>query len=257
MTDRARADPDPDSLPSGGASRSVSIARGSPKPRQTAARISIVSEAMVCIVSEAEGPVIAPRLSDVLARNSHRGHGPSPPIVRHVHRRWHAVPDRSITAGAGCSAGARGMKRVHINITVTDLDHSIGFYTTLFGTGPTVLKGTTRSGCLRTPVSTSRSRQAAAPPAWTISASRPRPPMSSAPSPGGSRQRASATSIRRMHTAAMRAATRPGSSTRRAWPGRPSTPPAPSPITARTLGLKQARSRRPRMKRIAASAPQS
>ncbi len=32
------------------------------------------------------------------------------------------------------------MKRVHINITVTDLDHSIGFYTTLFGTGPTVLK---------------------------------------------------------------------------------------------------------------------
>ena len=32
------------------------------------------------------------------------------------------------------------MKRVHINITVTDLDRSVGFYTTLFGTGPTVLK---------------------------------------------------------------------------------------------------------------------
>ncbi len=32
------------------------------------------------------------------------------------------------------------MKRVHINITVTDLDCSVGFYTTLFGTGPTVLK---------------------------------------------------------------------------------------------------------------------
>ncbi len=32
------------------------------------------------------------------------------------------------------------MKRVHINLTVTELDRSVGFYTTLFGTGPTVLK---------------------------------------------------------------------------------------------------------------------
>ncbi len=32
------------------------------------------------------------------------------------------------------------MKRVHINITATDLDRSVGFYATLFGTGPTVLK---------------------------------------------------------------------------------------------------------------------
>ena len=32
------------------------------------------------------------------------------------------------------------MKHVHINITVTDLDRSVGFCTTLFGTGPTVLK---------------------------------------------------------------------------------------------------------------------
>ena len=32
------------------------------------------------------------------------------------------------------------MKRVHIAITVSDLDRSVGFYTTLFGTGPTVLK---------------------------------------------------------------------------------------------------------------------
>ena len=34
------------------------------------------------------------------------------------------------------------------------------------------------------PVSTSRSRQAAAPPAWTISAFRPRPPKNSAPLAG-------------------------------------------------------------------------
>ena len=32
------------------------------------------------------------------------------------------------------------MKRVHINIAVTDLERSVGFCTTLFGTGPTVLK---------------------------------------------------------------------------------------------------------------------
>ena len=32
------------------------------------------------------------------------------------------------------------MKRVHINITVADLDRSVVFYATLFGTGPTMLK---------------------------------------------------------------------------------------------------------------------
>ncbi len=32
------------------------------------------------------------------------------------------------------------MKRVHIDITVADPDRSVGFYATLFGTGPTVLK---------------------------------------------------------------------------------------------------------------------
>ena len=32
------------------------------------------------------------------------------------------------------------MKRVHINFTVADLDRWVGFYTTLFGTGPTVPK---------------------------------------------------------------------------------------------------------------------
>ena len=32
------------------------------------------------------------------------------------------------------------MKRVHIDITVSDLDCSVGFYTTFFGNGPTVLK---------------------------------------------------------------------------------------------------------------------
>ncbi len=32
------------------------------------------------------------------------------------------------------------MKRVHIDISVTDLDRSVGFYTSLFGAGPTVLK---------------------------------------------------------------------------------------------------------------------
>ena len=32
------------------------------------------------------------------------------------------------------------MKRVHINFTVTDLDRLVGFCTTLFGTGPRVLK---------------------------------------------------------------------------------------------------------------------
>ena len=32
------------------------------------------------------------------------------------------------------------MKRVHIDITVADLDRLVGFYRTLFGTRPTVLK---------------------------------------------------------------------------------------------------------------------
>ena len=32
------------------------------------------------------------------------------------------------------------MKRVHINIMVADLDRAVGFFTTPFGTGPTVLK---------------------------------------------------------------------------------------------------------------------
>ena len=32
------------------------------------------------------------------------------------------------------------MKRGHINITATDLDRSVGFFTTLLGTGPTILK---------------------------------------------------------------------------------------------------------------------
>ena len=32
------------------------------------------------------------------------------------------------------------MKRVHTNITVSDLDRLVGLYATLFGTGPTVLK---------------------------------------------------------------------------------------------------------------------
>ena len=32
------------------------------------------------------------------------------------------------------------MKRLHLHIAVADLDRSIGFYSTLFGTGPTVSK---------------------------------------------------------------------------------------------------------------------
>ncbi len=32
------------------------------------------------------------------------------------------------------------MKRFHVNVAVTDLDHSTKFYTTLFGANPTVLK---------------------------------------------------------------------------------------------------------------------
>jgi catechol 2,3-dioxygenase-like lactoylglutathione lyase family enzyme len=32
------------------------------------------------------------------------------------------------------------MKRLHVHVGVNDLDHSIGFYSTLFGAGPTVKK---------------------------------------------------------------------------------------------------------------------
>ncbi len=32
------------------------------------------------------------------------------------------------------------MKRFHVHVAVDDLDRSVGFYSTLFGTGPTVLK---------------------------------------------------------------------------------------------------------------------
>jgi hypothetical protein len=32
------------------------------------------------------------------------------------------------------------MKRLHLHVSVDDLDRSIGFYSTLFGTGPTVTK---------------------------------------------------------------------------------------------------------------------
>lgn len=32
------------------------------------------------------------------------------------------------------------MKRLHVHVGVTDLDRSIGFYSTLFGAGPTVVK---------------------------------------------------------------------------------------------------------------------
>lgn len=32
------------------------------------------------------------------------------------------------------------MKRLHVHVGVSDLDRSIGFYSTLFGAGPTVLK---------------------------------------------------------------------------------------------------------------------
>ena len=32
------------------------------------------------------------------------------------------------------------MKRLHVHVGVTDLDHSIGFYSTLFGSEPTVTK---------------------------------------------------------------------------------------------------------------------
>ena len=41
------------SLPCGGASRSVSMESGPPKARQTAARISIVSDAMATMISQA------------------------------------------------------------------------------------------------------------------------------------------------------------------------------------------------------------
>jgi catechol 2,3-dioxygenase-like lactoylglutathione lyase family enzyme len=33
------------------------------------------------------------------------------------------------------------MKRLHVHVGVADLDRSVGFYSTLFGTAPTVLKG--------------------------------------------------------------------------------------------------------------------
>jgi catechol 2,3-dioxygenase-like lactoylglutathione lyase family enzyme len=33
------------------------------------------------------------------------------------------------------------MKRLHVHISVYDLDKSVGFYSTLFGTAPSVLKG--------------------------------------------------------------------------------------------------------------------
>ena len=33
------------------------------------------------------------------------------------------------------------MKRMHVNVGVTDLDDSIRFYSSLFGSGPTVVKG--------------------------------------------------------------------------------------------------------------------
>ena len=33
------------------------------------------------------------------------------------------------------------MKRLHVHVAVNDLDRSIGFYSTLFGAGPTVVKG--------------------------------------------------------------------------------------------------------------------
>lgn len=32
------------------------------------------------------------------------------------------------------------MKRLHVHIGVTDLDQSVGFYSTLFGAAPTVVK---------------------------------------------------------------------------------------------------------------------
>jgi catechol 2,3-dioxygenase-like lactoylglutathione lyase family enzyme len=32
------------------------------------------------------------------------------------------------------------MKRMHVHVGVNDLDHSVGFYSTLFGAAPTVLK---------------------------------------------------------------------------------------------------------------------
>jgi predicted enzyme related to lactoylglutathione lyase len=33
------------------------------------------------------------------------------------------------------------LKRLHLHVAVDDLDQSIGFYSTLFGAGPTVAKG--------------------------------------------------------------------------------------------------------------------
>ena len=103
----------------GGASCSVSMARASPKLRQTAALISIVPDVMVCIVSEAAGPPIAPQSSDVLARIARQGHGPFPPIAgmsTAVARRARSV----YHAERGSKEAGDEMKRVHINITVTE-----------------------------------------------------------------------------------------------------------------------------------------
>ena len=42
------------------------------------------------------------------------------------------------------------MKRLHLHVAVGDLSQSIGFYSTLFGQGPTVQKSDYANGCWKT-----------------------------------------------------------------------------------------------------------
>ena len=53
------------------------------------------------------------------------------------------------------------MKRFHVHLGVEDPTASIGFYSNLFGAGPSVRKDDYANGCSTTPGSISRSRSAA------------------------------------------------------------------------------------------------
>ena len=135
------------------------------------------------------------------------------------------------------------MKRLHVSVAVSDLGKSVQFYSTLFGTDPTVLKTDYAKWMLDDPrVNFSISSRGTDKGVDHLGIQVDDDAELAAVA-GGSREPASRSSSRRRRLAAMPSRTKHGCTIPKVLPGRPSIPLARAPSMARTADDESCRCR--------------
>ena len=126
------------------------------------------------------------------------------------------------------------MKRFHAHVMVEDLESSVRFYSTLFGTEPAVLKADYAKWMLDDPRVNFAITAGSTSRVWTISGYKSKRMKNWRPFPNVSTLPGRRSSSKRTPHAVMRAAIKVGYPIRAAFRGRPFTPLARAPFTAMT-----------------------